>query len=474
MSITAQFTLGTHTTAARPRQAGQPARLLLMGDWLGASSAQQALGQRPLIRVDIDCFDALMQRLAPSVDLPDHGRLSFTSLDDFHPDALCQHSAQLNPLLNLYRSLGDPSQAALLIEQLNAASASTATPSTAADSASPFEQLLGGTPHSAPPAPAEQALQRLLKDWVAPHVVETQAVEPYRQAAALSLSAALRTVLRQPALRTLEAHWRGLWWLLTQLDSEAFELWLLPLSHAELRADLQAAGHDLASSAVYQYLFSGRDDQPWTLLSGLYSFSATVEDIHNLAGLATLAQAAGAPLLAAADPSVVGCSSVADLVDPDRWQPLEPVVAERWQALRSSSVASWLCLGLPDVLMRQPYGSRTDAIDSFAFEEQPTLPQDLLWCSAALGLTVGLGLGLQDPDTPFDPSLAVTLADLPTFSYRADDDDIRLQTATAVVLSERAAQALAQRGLTPLIGYRNHTAVRLPGCLALSGKTLSV
>ena len=470
MSLTAQFTLGTQTATARRREATEPARLLLMGDWLGATPASQALGQRRLLRVDMDSFDALMQRLAPSVDLPGHGRLSFTSLDDFHPDALCQHSSLLNPLLNLYRSLDDPGQARLLIEKLH--TAATATSGTEAESASPFEQLLGGKIRSAPQAPGEDALQRLLKDWVAPHVVDTQAVEPHRQAVALSLSEALRNVLRQPALHTLEAHWRGLWWLLTQLDSEALELWLLPLSHAELRVDLETAGSDLAHSGLYRQLFTGRDDQPWALLSGLYTFTATVDDIRNLAGLGTLAQAAGAPLLAAADPGLVGCPTAADLADPDRWQPLDPVIAERWQALRRSVVAPWLCLGLPDLLMRQPYGHRTDAIDSFAFEEQPSVPQDLLWGSAAWGLTVGLGLGLQDPDTPLDPGLAVTLADLPTFSYHADDET-RLQTATAVVLSERAAQALAQRGLTPLIGYRNRTEVRLPSCIALSGGVLS-
>ena len=469
MSITAQFTLDTPAKAARRRESDEPSRLLLMGDWLGATPTSEALGQRKLLRVDIDHFDALMQRLAPSVDLPDHGRLSFTSLDDFHPDALCQHSALLNPLLNVYRSLGDPSQARLLIDKLN--TTATATPHTEAESASPFEQLLGGTVHSAPQAPAEEALQRLIKDWVAPHVVNTQAVEPYRQAAALSLSEALRGLLHQPTLQTLEAHWRGLWWLLNQLDSAALELWLLPLSHAELRADLETAGSDLAHSGLYRQLFTGRDDQPWTLLSGLYTFTATVEDIRNLAGLGTLAQAAGAPLLATADPRLAGCPNAADLVDPDRWQPLEPVVAERWQALRHSAVAPWLCLGLPDLLMRPPYGHRTDAIDSFAFEEQPSAPQDLLWGSAALGLTVGLGLGLQDSDTPFDPGLAVTLADLPTFSYHADDET-RLQTATAVVLSERAAQALAKHGLSPIIGYRNRTEVRLPGCISLSGKVL--
>lgn len=469
MSITAQFSFGSNPDARR-REPGDPLRLLIMGDWLGDTPATEPLGGRKFPRIDIDNFDTVMGRLNPGIKLPDHGELHFASLEDFHPDGLCQQSSVLRNLLNLYRNLADPAQAKQLIEHLaQAEPARTDTPPT--DSASPFEALLGGKVESQrPEQPATDGLQRMLNEVVAPHVVDTRAVEPYRHATALTLGEHLRTLLHQPRLQTLEANWRGLWWLVSQLGGEQIELRLLPVSRTELFTDLQSAGTDPAHSGLYRQLFEGRGDESWSLLVGLYAFSADDQEIRTLAALGTLANAAGAPFLAGADPNLVGCRSVDDLIDPTRWQPLDTALAERWQALRQSVVAPWIGLTLPRLLLRQPYGKNTDPIDSIEFEEHPAGPEQLLWGSPAFGTALGLGLGFQEQGWDLDPALAVELEDLPTYSYTADDE-ARLQSATETVLTERAVRSLAERGLTPLIGYRNRTGVRLPGCVALSGTT---
>lgn len=468
MPITAQFSFGS-TPDARRREPDEPLRLLIMADWLGDTAAAEPLGRRKLPRIDIDNFATVMARLDPAIELPEHGKLRFADPEDFHPDALCRQSSVLGNLLNLYRNLGDPAQARQLIAHLDKSEPDT-PPDTApaSDTSSPFEQLLGGKVGAARPDPAADSLQRMLQEVVAPHVVDTRAVEPYRRATAATLGEQLRTLLHQPRFQALEANWRGLLWLVSQLDSERIELRLLPLSRAELLADLQAAGTDLAHSGLYRQLFEDRVDEPWSLLVGLYTFSADDEDIRALAGLGALANAAGAPFLAAAAPGLAGCDTAADLPDPARWQALAPAVAERWDALRRSAVAPWLCLALPRLLLRQPYGSGTDPLDSVDFEESVAGPEQLVWGSPALGTALGLSLGYQDRGWDLDPALAVELEDLPTFGYSVDGET-RLQAAVEAVLSERAVQALAARGLSPLIGYRNRTEVRLPGCVALSG-----
>lgn len=77
--------------AQRPpprRRAGEPMRILLVGDFGGASLAERVpLADRPTHRVDLERLEPLVQRLRPRV-LSACGAVDFEQLDDFHPDAL--------------------------------------------------------------------------------------------------------------------------------------------------------------------------------------------------------------------------------------------------------------------------------------------------------------------------------------------------------------------------------------------------
>src|SRR5258708_33031168 len=84
-------------------------RVLLIGDFSGrqargASEASAELTQRPLLRVDVDGFDQTMGKVAPAID-----GLTFGTLDDFHPDRLCQRLEVLGGFRALRARLLDPS-----------------------------------------------------------------------------------------------------------------------------------------------------------------------------------------------------------------------------------------------------------------------------------------------------------------------------------------------------------------------------
>ena len=54
--------------------------------------------------------------------------------------------------------------------------------------------------------------------------------------------------------------------------------------------------------------------------------------------------------------------------------------------------AAWIALALPRILLRRPYGAKTEPIDSFAFEEIPGAPEHeaYVWGNGALACALVL------------------------------------------------------------------------------------
>ena len=486
MTFSAQFNLGNDRAGDRGghrREPGAPLRILLLADCLGDSLATAALGQRTASRLDLDRFESVLTRLEPRLEMGEHGDLSFSALDDFHPDSLCRRSPVLGRLLQTRRALDDPRQAERLLaanrtddrpadrtdEPTRGADDAPAAPETNAPM-SDLERLLGGKVDTGGDE-SETRFTRYLASLVAPHVVDTRAAEPYRQATEQSLSEQLRAVLHDARFQHLEACWCGLWWLVTQLPADEIELYLVPVSRAELLADAEQAGTELAGSALFKQLFGTDSSGPWSVIAALYDFGPTHADVGALAALTALAAAGQATLVAGATPALVGGDSAEALAEPRRWQALEPDIQERWQALRNSQAATRVALGLPNVLLRAPYDPRNEPIESLAFSEGVARRSQLVWGSAALALTAGIGLMFQDDEWAMDPASAVQLEDLASFSFQREGEAI-LQPPTAVVLSDQAIEALARAGMTPLIGSRNRIEVVLPGCVSLAGTGL--
>ncbi len=468
---------------ARRRTPDDPFRVLILADLLGEADAGP-LEQRRILRLDIDRFDTLFSGLAPQLALADGETVEFTGLDDFHPDQLYRGLRALAPLRELRRRLRDPQQADAAIAELSGKHTSAASGGTAdaettaaetADEGSPFEQLLGGRPMGRRSTQSPAGLDRLLKDIVAPHVIDSADPGPYLQVLDLELAERLRAILHQPAFRQLESRWRGLWWLLCELpDMPELQLHVLPVSRTELAGDLLNNLTDPSASVLHRLLRESAsiapDSPPWALLAGLFGFGASADDLRLLAALGVLAATSGAPLLAAAEPSLAGCRDATELASPERWQPLDSDLEARWQALRQSAVAGHIALCLPRLLLRQPYGRRSDPLDNLDFEEitAPPQPERLLWANPALGGLLALARGFVESGWHLDPADPVDLEDLPAWHYDADGET-RLQPCAEVLLGERAVAALAGRGLSPLLSYRDRNAVRVPGLLALSG-----
>jgi type VI secretion system protein ImpC len=464
------------------REAGDAFRLLVIGDFRGAAGAPRpGLAERPILPVDIDSFDEALRRLSPRVaprlDTPGAGDLAFApeALDDFHPDALYRTLPIFGDLRHLRERLLDPAgfeaAAAELTEQTGAPEAERPAPEPGPEAQGRlFERLLGERPAGLPEAATGRA-DALIARLVEPHLV--RGADPERQRLLVAavddaLAGRMRAVLHDPAFQALESAWRALNWLVTGLETgEELEIHLLDASKAELAADIAAADTELPGSALYRRLVEQGPQtpggRPWSLIVGAYGFAGAGADLGLLAALGAIAAQAGGAFLAAAEPAVLGCRSLAETPDPDGWPDLDPDVAAGWRALRRAPAARSIGLALPRVLLRLPYGRRSDPIEAFAFEELSGAEghEGYLWGNPAFACALLIAQAFQEDGWDLRPGDRLDLGDLPAHSYTDEDGEARLTPCAEVLLSQRAAGAVLARGVMPLMSHRNLNAVRL-------------
>ncbi len=486
-----EFTAGTRAARERPR-ADSPLRVLVLGDFSARAEAAEgvavpALAQRRVKAIDIDNLDAWLAGLGVRVTLRAGGgeeatALRVGSLDDLHPDSLYRGIPAFQRLERLRQRLGSADGFAEVATEVRdlvqvslepaAAEPSSgrlpAAPSAAENDRATLARLLGDRPKSAIP-PASTTAARMIEEAVGPHVVQpAPTLAPVYRAALDELATAwMRKLLRTPALRALEARWRSLKGLVAGLETgEGLSVHVLDASREEIAGDLLGAGPNLDRSALYRLLVEqgsgGVDAEPWSLVVADFTFGPTVADARLLATLAALASAAGGPVLAAADPGLLGAASADRLAKPDGWQDLDPEADAAWAALRASPLARWVGLALPRVLLRLPYGRRGERVESFAFEEvaDPSDREAFVWGNPAYGCAVLIGRAFVANGWDFSPGDELDLDDLPAYSYD-DDGETRLLPCAEVLLPERAAEVILTRGPMPWVSYRNRPAARL-------------
>lgn len=204
-----------------------------------------------------------------------------------------------------------------------------------------------------------------------------------RQNLAEQLDRQCDCILHYPEVLRLEAGWRGLQ-LLAKNASTDVKIKVLDISKDELVACLKsssdAARNRLFNLTCVDSLVAG---EPFGAFVAAFQFEATLTDIEALAGLARLGAAAGAPVLSAADVTLVDAAlrSASTTLDP-------VMSAERgWLALRAQPDSRFLALCAPRLLGRTPYRrSQWRRWRGFGFDEAASGSQGLVWINAAYAL----------------------------------------------------------------------------------------
>jgi type VI secretion system protein ImpC len=452
---------------SRRSDSAAPLRIAVVGAFGGrpAVNAEHAApSPGKAIPIDIDTFDAVMARLAPSVHLAqvqgtaDPLELSFTELDDFHPDSLFERLPLFHDLRILRRRLADPktfAETAAILKRGEGAlphSPGAIEPSSDENERAMFERLLGAPRREAVKRrnSLDDALDRHLRDLVAPSISPAIGGEQTMLLAAVDdrIAALMRAVLHHPHLQRLEAAWRGLHWLINSIEANgAVAVFLIDADPASLVA---AGG------------LAAPKDGRWSLVVVDRAFGPAAADLTLLSHLGAKSAAMGAALLAPADPALLGCRNLAQSHDPRGWRSLNGEMTQQWQALRRSPAATSIGLVLPRVLLRLPYGARAEPVERFAFEEL-TGSQDhdrYLWGNPAVAAAILIAWAFQERGWSMTPNDVLELDDLPAHTFVGADGP-ELKPCAEVYLSDAEAEAVLAQGLMPFLGHRHRNAVRL-------------
>lgn len=453
-----------------------PFRIALIGDFSGRTNrgvieTGRAIATRRPVRVDRDSLDDAIARVAPRLELnlgsaDQRFDVGFASLDDFHPDSLYQR-------LPRFRALRDAAARALASSSLFAPQATKPTPTPA----SALDAILGDAPM--PPGGAALAkapvrpeagvrdggLSEFVQRAVAPHLVSTPdpSAAEIKASVDAAITAELRALLHHPDFQGVEMAWRGVSLLARRLDTDSLlQIHLIDVSREELAADL--ASDQVDGSGIHRLLVEQSVGTPgsdsWALLVGLFTLGSDDDELTLLERLGRVARDAGAPFVAGGASILAGVSSIASTPDPDDWTSDPP---SAWPALRASTVAPYLSLVVPRLLLRIPYGERTDTCELVQFEENvpDSRPphESYLWGSGSIAAALVVGEGFAEDGWDLRP--AREISNLPLHVYRADGETIATPCAEAV-LSERAAERLLDSGLSPILSVRDSDAVIFP------------
>ena len=478
-----------------------PFHMLILGDFSGRANRQTQdpadlapPSFRPL-PVDFENLDQLMNRLKVKLTLPalkeGDRKLSVEvrTLEDFHPDHLVRQGEALPALMSLHQRLCDPSTfqeastemqawglapspAAPLQESQPAESATPASPTPSPDPADILARMLETAP-AAPASPAplgdDRSWQRFVEEVVAPYLVpDTDPRQPERLAQVeRAMGDLMRRLVHHPDFQQLEAAWRGLAWLTQRLElSTQLKLFVLDISKEELAADL-AQEKDIRSTKLSHLLIDQASGtaggQPWAVVAGNYTFDLTPEDLALLGTLAKIAQQARAPFLSHASSNFLGCASLADSPDPDAWKETNDSASHTaWQALRHRPEAAYVGLALPRFLLRLPYGAETEPLETWAFEEQTNPPthQEYLWGHPTFACLELIGKAFMEEGWNGRPGLFLEVEGLPLHIF-AYDGESRIQPCAEVLLTDRAADLILEKGLMPLLTLKDQDVIRL-------------
>jgi type VI secretion system protein ImpC len=487
-----QFDLSPAATA-RPRDAEEPFRLLIVADLGGRSSRgmmSPVQGRNPIL-IDTDNFDREMKRLESAVRLsgPDWPgtvlEMPLTSVEDFHPDPILRRPP-LKEWCDVRQRLLNPSTGPGAIDDVNrmlgrstgAGGSTDAGQDTGTSGAETTSETLarlmgsgagsGGSAQPGSPGSVSSSVDALIRNIVSSSSVPARTSEQSvcLQAVEAELSRRLGLILHDRQWQAIEANWRGVDLLVRDFGGEEnFKIFILDVSRNELEADL-CSQSDLASTG----LFRGLRDSSWGAIVAAYFFSDTLVDLELIGRLAKIGEALGAPVLSAVHERFLGCPSVASHPDPDDWKnPLPGDLQEVWNALRRRPETRHIGLALPRVLLRLPYGKGHDEIDSFPFEELDVTRahESYLWGNPAFACAHVIAQAFQAEGWDLSMSGSGELGELPVHRYTEAGASCVKPCAEAW-LSDRAADRITDAGFIPVQSIKGRDAIRVANLRALS------
>ncbi len=286
------------------------------------------------------------------------------------------------------------------------------------------------------------------------------------------LSQQLAKVIRSPEFSKIEGAWRGINLLVRESEvGTDLKIKVCDLNKDELKEQFDnapAVDRSPLFSSVYQHEFGTAGGEPYAIMVGDYFFTNKDEDIELLRSMGELAAASHCPFISSATPEMFELDSFQFF---NKGRPVAPGFDSpsyaSWNGFRTSEDARYICLTMPRVMSRLPYGEDTLPIKPFSFEELEadsegyyhlTPDTDFVWSNSAYNLALCM-------TTAFFESGWCTairglenggkVESLPNFTYKSPSGDTKQQCPCEVNITDEREKELTDLGFLSLVHYKN-------------------
>lgn len=205
----------------------------------------------------------------------------------------------------------------------------------------------------------------------------------------------MNEILHHDTFQQIDATWKSIHFLTAnspQADNIKFKV--LNASKKALKKDFDRSV-DFDQSVLFKLVYEGEfgtmGGQPYSVLIGDYQFDRLPQDIALLSDIAKVCSAAHTMFLSAPSPKLLDLNSFEELGGPRKISRIfRGVAMSKWRAFRRTPEARYVCLVLPRILLRLPYGWKKHRINpgKINFTEQVSgkTAANYLWGNAAFAL----------------------------------------------------------------------------------------
>ena len=293
------------------------------------------------------------------------------------------------------------------------------------------------------------------------------------------LTEQVNLILHHEEFQQLESAWRGLHYLVNNSETdEMLKIRVMNISKKDMHKTLRkykgtAWDQSPIFKKVYEEEFGQFGGEPYGSLVADYHFDHSPPDVELLGEMAKIAAAAHAPLITGANPTLFQMDSWSELANPrDLTKIFQTPEYASWRSLRESEDSKYVGLAMPRFLGRLPYGSKTDPVEGFAFEEDTdgTDHSKYGWVNAAYGMAVNINRSFKEYGwcsriRGIESGGAVE--GLPTHTFPSDDGGVDQKCPTEIAISDRRESELAKNGMMPLIHRKNSDIAAFIGAQSL-------
>ncbi|MCV2864504.1 type VI secretion system contractile sheath large subunit [Albidovulum sediminicola] len=293
------------------------------------------------------------------------------------------------------------------------------------------------------------------------------------------LTEQVNQILHHEDFQQLESAWRGLHYLVNNTETdEQLKIRVMNISKKDMHKTLRkfkgtAWDQSPIFKKVYEEEFGQFGGEPYGCLVADYHFDHSPPDVELLGEMAKIAAAAHAPLITGAKPTLFQMDSWSELANPrDLTKIFQTPEYASWRSLRESEDSKYVGLAMPRFLGRLPYGSKTDPVEEFSFEEDTDGADSSKygWVNAAYGMAVNINRSFKQYGwcsriRGIESGGAVE--NLPSHTFPTDDGGVDQKCPTEIAISDRREAELAKNGMMPLIHRKNSDVAAFIGAQSL-------